>query len=148
MTALMLRRLAHPNAFLTPSKARNYAPDLMQDTWLVRVSDIPYSLLASGNERHQVKLRRDGARMETTIHSPTITVDAINAKDYFREMGTGLSIENEGVSSGALFEWLNENNRENFGENSGVEKGPPRFRGLHALMVPRPNTNVAHPRLK
>ena len=86
--------------------------------------------------------------METTIHSPTITVDAINAKDYFREMGTGLSIENEGVSSGALFEWLNENNRENFGENSGVEKGPPRFRGLHALMVPRPNTNVAHPRLK
>ena len=121
------------------SKARNYAPDLMQDTWLVRVSDIPYPLLASGHERHQVELRRDGSRMETTIHSPTISVDAINAKDYFREMGMGLSIENEGVSSGALLEWLNENDRENYRENSGIEK-PPRFRGLHALMVPDPNS--------
>ena len=116
------------------SKANSYAPNLVRDTWIVKVTDIPYSSLAGSaapsNTRHNVELERVGANMLYTVFSPEVRGSGINAEQFFEQQ----SIVNQmkagaaGIPGGALLDWIG---------YLKSQDAPPRFKGLHAVFVPQ-----------
>ncbi len=115
-------------------KADRHAPDLAQDTWLVPVSSIPFSLLTAlstpASGRHRLELERINSQITVTAHSAEVVGEAINAKEFFGERigGQSLDIRSSGVTSDHLREWVHLWDEKSF---------PLRFRSLNALYVPQ-----------
>ena len=126
--------------YSTWSRADQYAPDLLQDTWLVPVSSITSSMLKSASSpktgSHRVELDRYGGPISVEVFSPRVTSIAINAKEFFDRKGTagseskGQSLTDFGISSDGMRKWLG------LIEELEDEGIAPRFRGLNTLTVP------------
>ena len=120
--------------YSTWKKAEGHSPDLVQDTWLIRVSSIPLATLRSQSTpktgRHRVHLQRYGPRVTATFHSPVVINEAVNAGSLF---GLGdldqvadartTDAMTGGVPSSQVQEWVE-------------EWGEVRFRGLNAMFIP------------
>ena len=121
-------------------RADQYAPDLLQDTWLVPVSSIPSSMLTSASSpktgSHRVELDRYSGPISVEVFSPRLKGIAVNAKEFFDRKSTAgpesksQSLTDFGISSDGMRKWLR------LMEELEDEGSAPRFRGLNTLTVP------------
>ena len=114
----------------TWNKAEAPSPDLVRDTWLVRVSSISLATLMSQSTPktglHRVHLRRFNSSVTATFHSPVVVNEAINADNFFGPRSADQIADTNpsdtlsvGVPSDEVREW-----------------GQVRFRGLNAMFIP------------
>lgn len=144
--------------FTTWSKAREYAPNLVQDTWLVPASSIPLAELQAASSpktgRHRVELERTGSGIDVTVHSPRVVGEAINAGDFLAGpivQTTSRTLSRPLVPHGLLRDWIrawDEDSRavgltsDELPRAAAVSAGRVRFRGLSALYIPSSPSNA------
>ena len=144
--------------FSTWAKAREYAPDLVQDTWLVPASSVLLAELQAASSpktgRHRVELERTGSSIEVTVHSPRVVGQAINAGEFLAELSgqaNSLSLARRLVPHGLLREWIrawDEDGRavgltsDEFSRAPAVSARRVRFTGLSALYIPTSPSSV------
>ncbi|MYD64726.1 MAG: hypothetical protein F4X26_01810 [Chloroflexi bacterium] len=125
-------------------KATQHAPELAQDTWLVRAASIPFDELIAPprplSGRHTVELIREPGGVTALVHSPEVIPETINAREYFgAQSSIGSSdLLRPGVPHTDLREWIQSWDRDQSDrlQRSDQSPKPPRFRGLNALYVP------------
>lgn len=133
------------------SKARQYAPDLVQDTWFVPASSLPLAeLLAASTPktgRHRVELERTGSGIVVTAHSPRVVGEAINAGEFLAGLGQSTSgvVSRPLVPQGRLRDWTRAWDDEGrpvgltsdeLARTAAVRGRGVRFTGLSALYIP------------
>ena len=144
----------HPDAvhyvfpfFSRWSKAKEYAPDLVQDTWLVPASSIPLAVLQAVSSpktgRHRVELERTGSGIVATVHSRRVVGEVVNAGEFLAELDRTLSgaVSRSLVPDGRLRDWIR-----SWDDDSRAVRvtsdapasiaGGVRFKGLSALYIP------------
>ena len=120
--------------YSTWDKAEAHSPDLVRDTWLVRVSSIPLATLTSQSTPktglHRVHLRRSNSSVTATFHSPVVVNEAINADNFFGPRNVDQIADTNpsdtlpvGVPANEVMGWVQ-------------EWGQVRFRGLNAMFIP------------
>ena len=133
------------------SKVKEYAPDLVRDTWLVPAASIPLAVLQAISSpktgRHRVELERTSSGIVVTVHSPRVVGEVVNAGEFLAELDQALS----GVPSrslvphGRLRDWIQSwdedrrvvsVNADELARAATVPAGGLRFRGLSALYIP------------
>ena len=86
-------------------KVNNFAPSLVKDTWLLRISDVNSSSLGLFQKRHRVEVRKQTVPPRAWIFSPEIDTNLLNAQEAFESASDLLPLEDL-VPSETLMEWV------------------------------------------
>ena len=133
------------------SKAKEYAPNLIRDTWLVPASSIPLSELQAQSSpktgRHRMELERTSSGVVATPYSPRVVGEVLNAGEFLTALGQTVSGPPSRllVPDGHLRDWIRfwdeggraaEVTSDELVRAAAVPAGGVRFRRLSALYIP------------